>query len=384
MSDSKFGIHPVLPVLEGSGPHADLKMGKNNLVGDPELAIDLLKGELAALQELKPDFVFYGFWPFASIARRMLEKPVPGICFLPIPMEPGLYTSFLMQDVPDVMKPLTYLPYPVRHKIIKSIPKALKLKAPIMRQSNILSAAKACGWKGEPLNNLFDLLKADLTIVNDLEDFYEDVPVPENFKIVGPLFAPAEVSQALDPEIQRIFHHTNKNLKLFCTMGSSGTKELLLEAIKDICSGKDWSAVILSPPSICPVEEARAYAKDNPEIYITDHFVPAPLVNSMADIVISHGGQGTVQTAMSSGTPVIGVAMQPEQQINLDHLVLKKAAIRIPIHGWKADRIQTAIEKISSDPCYKRNMQVLQNHLMQSDGRGNAAKEIWKYIRFMI
>lgn len=83
-----------------------------------------------------------------------------------------------MKDVPDQMKPLTFLPIRLRRKIMDVIPASMALKAPILRQSNLLNAAKECGWNGEPLANLFDLLKADLTIVNDFAEFYKNVPIP--------------------------------------------------------------------------------------------------------------------------------------------------------------------------------------------------------------
>lgn len=74
-------------------------------------------------------------------------------------------------------------------------------------------------------------------MVNDLNDFYEGLTFHENYKVVGPLYAPAEGSGEIDAEIKNIFNKSNKNLKIFCTMGSSGSKELLLEAIKGILSG---------------------------------------------------------------------------------------------------------------------------------------------------
>jgi len=43
----------------------------------------------------------------------------------------------------------------------------------------------------------------------------------------------------------------------------------------------------------------------------------------MADLSVIHGGIGTVMTACLSGTPVVGVGMQPEQEVNLECLVRK-------------------------------------------------------------
>lgn len=165
-------------------------------------------------------------------------------------------------------------------------------------------------------------------------------------------------------------------------MGSSGTKNQLFEAIKAIVSAKDsmWNAIILAPPSVCPLQEAIECAENTEGIYITDKFLPAPLINSMADLVVSHGGQGTVQTAIASGTPIIGVAMQPEQQINLDNVVEIGGGIRIPIHKWKSSNIQKAIRRIQGNPSYRKNIRKLQENIKNIDGKRNSAEAIWNFI----
>jgi len=380
--DNGFKVHKCLPSLPGIGFHQDLKTTNNNLIGDVKLVSELLKGEINALMVLRPDVVIHGFYPIASLARRMLDKTIPGICYLPILLQEDIFATTLMKDIPDMIKPLTYLPLKLRKKIIKAIPKSLKLKAPIFRQSNIIEALSEFEWNGEPIRNLFDMLKADLTIINDFEEFYKDDILPENFKIVGPLYAPSPNNVEIDKNILSVFNSSNKRLKIFCTLGSSGEKQYLLEAIKALTQGvgKEWSSVVLAPPSVCSIEEAIACAGNSSNIYITDSFVPATLVNSLADVVISHGGQGTIQTAVASGTPIVGFAMQPEQQINLDNIVMRGAGIRIPIHKWNANNIQFAVKSIIKEPSYKGNIKILKNILETTDGKKNSALSIWKYI----
>lgn len=99
----------------------------------------------------------------------------------------------------------------------------------------------------------------------------------------------------------------------------------------------------------------------------------------MADITLCHGGQGTLQTAIAGVTPIVGVAMQPEQQINLDHIASFGAAIRLPARRWKADCIQNALAEVRSDPRYRANMKTLREMLLSIDGRTDAAKAIWDY-----
>lgn len=381
--DNGFAIYNSFPRLEGVGFHNDMKPSANNFIGSSELTVKMLEGEIKALEEIQPDVVLYGFWPFASLARRMVSRHIPGICFLPIPLEPTIYCSSLMKDIPDQIKMLTFLPERVRRTLMRVLPISLKLKAPILRQQNMIDAAKQLNWQGEPLQNLFDLLKSDITVVNDLDLFYKGIDIPSGFVITGPLYSQPDTDDRIDVEIRKVFEDKDNKTKLFCTMGSSGRKETLLEAVKAIALLPEdrFTAVILVPKSVCPINEVLPYAEGKENLYMTDQFVPAKLVNRLADIVISHGGQGTVQTAMASGTPIVGVAMQPEQQINLDNVVLRGAAIRIPITRWKEKSIRKAINKIDTDKRYRKNAAQLADRMELIDGKTKTSSVIWEFIR---
>ena len=53
----------------------------------------------------------------------------------------------------------------------------------------------------------------------------------------------------------------------------------------------------------------------------TNSFVPALQANALADLVICHGGQGTIQTAISCGTELVGVAAQSASDfVNLSNV----------------------------------------------------------------
>jgi UDP:flavonoid glycosyltransferase YjiC (YdhE family) len=374
-----FEIYQVEPKMSGAGLYHDLKMTPENFIGDKELAKKMIRGEIEAYQEIQPDVVLYGFWPMAGLARRMLAKEIPGICFIPLPLTEAFLD--VIPEVPDQIKLLAIFPYKIRLWIFRHIPQFIKRRIPLIRQTNIREAAFELGWKGEPLLNLFNLLKANLTIVNDLSDYYDQSKFSKDVIFTGPLFSMATNNVLVDPKIQEVFNPKNGKNKIFCTLSSSGSKEMLKEVIKIFTYGEglNWNAVILSPH--CPLEEARAILGDREGVYITDEFVPAQKVNAMADIVICHGGQGTVQTAIHSGTPLVGVAAQQEQFINLSNVVARGAGIRIPCAKWNAENIQKSVSKIINDKKYKKTMAQLKERVNSMDGQKNAAEAIWKQIK---
>lgn len=378
-----FEIFQVAPRLPGIGFQHDLKSSSINMIGDENLAYKLLKGETEALREIQPDFFIHGFWPIAGIAAKLAKVPME-ISYLPLPFSEEPFSTYLMKDTPDFVVPLTRFPVGIRKLIMLKIPKSVKLKAPQLKQENILKAYMRITGKQEApeMQNLFDMLRADFTIVNDLPVFYEGEKLPDNFKVVGPLYSPSEQFEEVDIKIRQHFDPARGKFKIFCTLGSSGGRRNLMEAIKalTVVASPDWESVVLCPRSVCPIDEALALAADYSNIYITDAFVPALKVNLMADLVVSHGGQGTVQTAIASGTPIVGFAVQPEQQINLDHIVMRGAAIRLPIQQWKAEEIQKAVMTVSSSPEYKERMKELQKLQQEMDGKKNSAVAIWEWV----
>ncbi|NLJ31235.1 MAG: hypothetical protein GX424_06525 [Clostridiales bacterium] len=114
---------------------------------------------------------------------------------------------------------------------------------------------------------------------------------------------------------------------------------------------------------------------------MTDQFVPARKVNSFADVVICHGGQGTVQTAMASGTPIVGIATQPEQQMNLEHISAFGAGIRIPCKKWTADTIRKTVLMVLTDNNYTKRARCLMERTNSTDGGGKCAHIIWETLR---
>jgi UDP:flavonoid glycosyltransferase YjiC (YdhE family) len=375
--DAGFKIYRAKPAMSGVGLYQDLKMKPGELVGEKQIAFDLLSGEIEAYQDIKPDIVIYGFWPIGGIARRMLDKTIPGICFIPLPLTEAFFDD--LSDVPEQMEILSFLPPHIRLKLIKNIPKFIKKRLPLLRHNNIRVAANKLGWHGESLTNIFCMLKADLTIVNDLPDYYDIQKYKEDICFTGPLFAQSADEENLEPQISEVLGQDIDRIKVFCTLGSSGTKEQLIEIIKVFIEGAglEWNAVILSPSPVCPLQEAQAYINNRKGIYITDKFVPARKINALADITICHGGQGTVQTAIASGTPIVAVAMQPEQQMNLEHIAAYGAAIRVPYKKWRSDVIREAVCTILSNDNYKKSADLLMNQMSHMDGGKECATVIW-------
>jgi len=99
----------------------------------------------------------------------------------------------------------------------------------------------------------------------------------------------------------------------------------------------------------------------------------------MADAAIIHGEQGTVQTAVSSGTPIVVVGMQVEQSTNLDNVARRGAAIRITKRQWKPETIRRALRQVLEVQTFRENAVRLKREYDAVDGRSEAAQTICRF-----
>ncbi|KAF1960065.1 glycosyl transferas-like protein [Byssothecium circinans] len=375
--DAGFNIVPAQPRVKGISVAHDLGWDFPEFFGSEEIARTFIEGQLAAFKELKPDIVFHGMWAPASLAARILG--IRTINFLPVPLHPAAFGGGLIRDLPDMMPLFTRLPRPLRQKLAFWV-SPMMLKAPIFRQHRLGAAAAGCGWPIKGPISLFDMNMADLNLVNDHPMFHVDYAdrLPENIAITGPLFAGN--NQILDEDI--VAHLNRAGPSILVTMGSSGTEEFILEAIKALRFDKrdNWNAVILASPSVCSIEKARDTAASDERLLVTDRFIPAPAANALVDVAVIHGGQGTVQTAIAAGKPIVGVALQIEQQTNLDNVMDAGAGIRLQRQHWNAKSIRSAVQTVLNDPSYSAKARMLADTVNKMDGAKTAAETMWNFM----
>ena len=109
---------------------------------------------------------------------------------------------------------------------------------------------------------------------------------------------------------------------------------------------------------------------------VTD-WLPAHLVNKLADLSLIHGGIGTVMTAAYAGKPVVGVGMQLEQVANIACLVRKGFAIRVAKSKDPSKKVQEAIRILLYDEDAKRKAQEFSKIMEKWDGPKMAAELLY-------
>ena len=350
-----------------------------------------VKETMKALREYDPSIVLHGFLD-GAIASKIMN--IPSITFLPLPLDDDFFLNHMLTDIPlEDQKYGRLIPAWLRRKLYHTV-----LTSPFLptfgSQPTLRKIAKEAGWKVSGKGMLSDMCCADTILVNDLVGNYKGVSLDESkMKVTGPVFPHNNNNSGdsasplkLDPEIVRVFDPKNTN-KVFISMGSSGHRKNLLEALKAVGLSGEYNVVAVVPPSICSLEDLKVElvgvgggGELPPSTYLTDKFIPAKDVNRLADVAVIHGGQGTVQTSMGSATPVVCVGFQPEQIWNLDCIERRGAGIQLAPAEWTSDNVGKSICDIFGDyESYKKSAAAVKNEMDASDGSAESARLVLEF-----
>lgn len=313
--------------------------------------------EIAFFEEMKPAAVLTGWCLSVTVSARAANVPFINVLHSTSVTE---YYEAGLQSWPDrnSFRVVRWLfghdEEKMNHWVSKMI---LKMAAPAKPYSKV--GAKY----GVPkFRNFIELLEGDQTLLADIPEWVGFSKVRPDLHYIGPL--PARIDKPIPESVASI--PRDKPIVYFA-MGSSGKPTLVAEILQGF-RGKPYRVIAPVKPLI---EEVGI---DLPDNVVATGFLPAHVVNSMADISVIHGGQNTVMNACLSGTPIVGIGMHPEQQANLDACVRKGFAIRLNKKWAKASDILAAIDRLLYNKDAQRKVLAFQKQLQQWNGPENAAR----------
>jgi hypothetical protein len=314
-----------------------------------------VENEIRLFEEIGPACVLTGWCQSVLISARTAKIPLVNVLHSTTVTE---YYQAGLQTWPDRTNFPFFRWFMSEEKMNRwTSDLVLKMKSPA-RPFNIL--AKKYGLK--EFGNFIEVLEGDHTLLADIPEWVGFPEVRPNLHYIGPL--PFRINRAIPQEILEM---PGDKPIIYFAMGSSGKPGL----IADILEGfRDKPFNVIAP--------IEAHIKDMnldipPNVIVTG-FIPAHLVNPMADISVIHGGQNTVMNACLSGTPIVGVGMHPEQQANLDACVRKGFATRLNKKTVTARGVLDAVDRLLQDPEAARAVKAFQEELVKWDGPVNAAR----------
>jgi UDP:flavonoid glycosyltransferase YjiC (YdhE family) len=101
--------------------------------------------------------------------------------------------------------------------------------------------------------------------------------------------------------------------------------------------------------------------------------LPSHLVMPRVDLAVTTAGQGSVQTAMAAGTPLIGIPLQPEQDLNIVLLERLGAARRLSPRAVGSRAMTNLVRAMLTDSLTRRAAARVRSWYDGVDGPGCAA-----------
>jgi UDP:flavonoid glycosyltransferase YjiC (YdhE family) len=150
-------------------------------------------------------------------------------------------------------------------------------------------------------------LEGDLTLIVDHPELFPQKNLPDNFKLIGPLYYESDKEEA---SLISVLGNGRKNILV--SMGSSGD----WEKIRVFASEKFHDFNIIMTPS---VEIQKNGWFNVQHIYCKD-FINVRSIIHKIDILICHGGNGTVYQGLQGNVPVLCIPDIFEQEWNLQGL----------------------------------------------------------------
>lgn len=369
-----FVCRRLSPPLDDAGCasfiEALLDMGKGDrpFFTDVELEASVT-AEAHYLREVKAVAAVTGFTLSAFLSTRLAGIPLVtdhGGSFLPPVLARGLCPAPVNPPRPEMSR----LPLVVARWMSNRMPALIK--APV-RQLN----AHADRLGVERVPSLLALMCGDLTLVTELAEVLGTsaesieswrpgwpfrVRSGTTFACTGPLYA--KLDAPIPAEVEAFLSQPGPVVYLAPTSVQTGFLRELIE------SAKRTGARLLVAAT---VHDVKDLADDRTVIA---GILPNHLVFPRVAAAVIMGGQGSVQCAMASGTPFVGLPYHGEQELNVAVAERLGVAIRMAPQAATTTALSSAIRRLLEEPSFVTSARAAAQRYAGVDGAALAAGAI--------
>ncbi len=216
------------------------------------------------------------------------------------------------------------------------------------------------------------LTGADLTLIADIPEYFPVENQPASYHYIGPITWKPSGFMATP----KWWPLTDKNkYKIYITMGTTG-EDTLFSKVYEQFKNSDFLSIITTG------SQADHFKPVPGTIYIENYMDGAMVLNN-SDLVVCHGGNGTIYQALSAGKLIIGIPTLPDQDFNMRRVETLGLGIRIPLEDAlkKPDIIIQKTKFILKNMgIFKNNVAALQNSINQYSGADTAALLIQSFL----
>ncbi len=317
-----------------------------------------VRANCAALKELieecKPDVVV-DFWnPFAVVAARASRKPV---------------ATVIQADAHPASRGFIWW---------KTPPAGIPTVVPVINR--VLAE-----YGLQPIRKFEEMCVGDLTLVTGAP---ETDPLPEQAGVVyvGPILwqkpgasLPDWVGD-LSREKPLIWVYSGN--PRYGLANEAFDSAVILHACVAALAGEDVQVVLTTGYHPLPEEVLPLPANFRHEPYL-----PGLAMAERSDLLIHHGGLGSCQTGLVTGTPAVIIPTYTERESNARRVAALGAGLFVPVEtiaGKKrvpAEELRAAVRRVLSDPSFAANARRMRDKLCAYGGAAQAAELIDEFSR---
>jgi UDP:flavonoid glycosyltransferase YjiC (YdhE family) len=327
---SKFTNGLTFPVLDLECQESDVftrKLDRGSPLYDFSTLCRYVEADLALIDSEKPDVIVGDFRLSLSASARLRSIPYIAIC--------DAYWSperVLTPPLP-VMGFTRYAPIELSQFLFRRIaPFAFRLHAQPLEK---LRAKFGLPSLGNDLRRCYT--DADLRLFANFQALFPDVRTHEGADFIGPI--------AWSPEfVGDLSFLTGEGPLTYITMGSSGNPEVI-EKLVPILENLGSRIVITT------AGKPLSFTPKLPTTRIFD-YLPGSMICQQASLVICNGGSPTTNQALTCGVPVLGIAQNMDQFLNMEAIANYGAGILVRADRTAPATLRQAIESLVTDRKY--------------------------------
>ena len=297
-------------------------LAKGNPVYDQATLSRYVDDDLELLAQVRPDVVIGDFRLSLSVSARLAK--VPYIAVINAYWSPYVVARY---SVPNI--PLTkFLPIGAATLLFRTVrPIAFAMHA---RPLNGVRKQHHLPALGSDLRRVYT--DADHTLYADVAELFPPQGMPSNHSYIGPVIwsPPISVPDWWDslPKGKPI---------VYVTLGSSGQGSLLplvLEALSSL------------PVTVIAATAGNVDLTSVPANAYTANFLPGEWAARRSALVICNGGSPTCHQALVAGVPVLGIASNLDQFLNMDGVVGAGAGTLLRADRLRGEAVREAARSL--------------------------------------
>jgi len=331
---------------------ARVRQGKRYADDDRMLAA-YVEDECRVMREVGPDAVLGDLRPTLGISTELMQLPyiaITNACFT---------RYYAAAHPPPETVPLTrWLGKRLSARLMPGLRKMMlsRMAAPFRRYREEHDLA--------PVATMMEVLESPvMNLIADVPEFAPTRNLPGHFRYVGPLVW--NPTLPVPPWLERL---PEGRRKVYVTLGSTGGGRPVTEAIIRALSTLDVEVMIVGD---CPAVDDRRRAR-----FHWAPYAPGRILAERADLVICHGGSGTIYQALSAGRPLLCLPTFVEQEIHADRVVACGVGLKICPSRISPRTVRAACEELLDNPRYTEAALDMKNIVSEWDGPATAASLI--------